>query len=132
MVADTCGAEWRRVINPANDDGTPFADDSSDASQRSCRGSLDDVHSAAVGRRRPARPGPLPDESGRCLRLGIARPLDIRCPGWCLYLVLRHRTRKNWEDMLTAFAWGVASEDAVLVLSGGVNLEKRNHEMVGG
>ncbi|WP_162350810.1 glycosyltransferase [Pseudoxanthomonas gei] len=131
------------MINPDHDDGTPFAADddqllppkpvmAEDRWYDVPRRSLPADAIASPASLQDALPGendPVP--SGWAL----PPPLDIRMPleGVVYTSVLTPSDgRKNWEDMLTAFAWAFRDvEDAVLVLKlGGVNLEKRHHEMV--
>lgn len=131
------------MINPDHDDGTPFAPDDDqvlppkpvmaedrwyDLPRRSLPSTGATV-SPPVAEALPDETAPVP--SGWAL----PPPLDIRMPleGVVYTSVLTPSDgRKNWEDMLTAFAWAFRDvEDAVLVLKlGGVNLEKRHHEMV--
>lgn len=129
------------MINPDHDDGTPFAADDDqvlppkpaiaedrwyDVPRRSLpfQASAEPVSEASADESAPVPSG-----------WALPPALDIRIPleGVVYTSVLTPSDgRKNWEDMLTAFAWAFRDvEDAVLVLKlGGVNLEKRHHEMV--
>lgn len=132
------------MINPEHDDGTPFSPDddrilppkpvvAGDPWHEVARRSLS---SAAVAAPLP-RAADAPTDETPPVPSGWALPppLNIRMPldGVVYTSVLTPSDgRKNWEDMLTAFAWAFRDvEDAVLVLKlGGMNLEKRHHEMV--
>lgn len=132
------------MINPDHDDGTPFAPDDEqvlppkpviaedrwfDVPRRSLVAGDTVVSDQSPGDASADETAPV--ASGWAL----PPPLDIRMPleGVVYTSVLTPSDgRKNWEDILTAFAWAFREvEDAVLVLKlGGVNLEKRHHEMV--
>ncbi|RZA19666.1 MAG: glycosyltransferase family 1 protein, partial [Proteobacteria bacterium] len=129
------------MINPDHDDGTPFAADDDQVLPPKPVMPEDrwfDVARVAVSTPEVETPGtdPLPDETGPVPSgWALPPPLNIRMPleGVVYTSVLTPSDgRKNWEDMLTAFAWAFRDvQDAVLVLKlGGVNLEKRHHEMV--
>ena len=132
------------MIDPNHDDGTPFAPDddqilppkpvvAEDRWYDVPRRSLSSEETAAS---QTHATNALPDETAPVPSgWALPPPLNIRMPlnGVVYTSVLTPSDgRKNWEDMLTAFAWAFRDvEDAVLVLKlGGVNLEKRHHEMV--
>ena len=129
------------MINPDHDDGTPFAPDDDQvlppkpviAEDRWFdvpRRSLASTDAAVFAM------DPLPDETAPVPSgWALPPPLNICMPlGGVVYtsVLTPSDGRKNWEDILTAFAWAFRDvDDAVLVLKlGGVNLEKRHHEMV--
>lgn len=128
------------MINPDHDDGTPFTPDDDlilPAKPVVAEDRWYDVPRRSLSTQAaPAPQPPLPGESAPVPSgWALPPPLDIRMPldGVVYTTVLTPSDgRKNWEDMLTAFAWAFRDvEDAVLVLKlGGVNLEKRHHEMV--
>jgi len=125
------------MIEPNHEDGTPFAPDDEQMLPPRPTG----VHNPWADL--PPRPAVL-TEIGQAASTesatapsGWALPdlLDIRLPldGVVYTSVLTPSDgRKNWEDIVSAFAWAFRDvEDAVLLLKlGGENLGKRHHEMV--